>query len=228
MGALAAYFELNLIQKAAIVDGSVVISTIVFEDPLLPRDGGGNLMATIDEEIKSLTEKPGVGAIEGANFAVGWCRLIESLGRIPALEYGKGGTWVLTAKLYGWETRDLIVGADGQVVATRKAPNCADLWGTRGIRRATTKAVIWGAPQESIEPVELVKDGTTAEENAVRADETLLVDPKYEHVGRRYRIPKRVKYEGNGASRATDTDVLRDGPMFWAKKDRNGGQPDDA
>lgn len=192
---------------------------VYFPQHPIPHARDGTALASIDPELLSSPILVGNVSLSGQSLAEAFCSLIEvAFGgdRIPDLEYDSRGRVILTTRLRGERTFDLVVGNPG-VYGTSERRMCRvqSITGTTDYSRIRNRFVGEAAPIRVVEPMRLEKGWTDAEEAAVRAVPELNHTERYHHVFRRFRAPKSFWSMVAGARGVGDSSQFNDQMVFW-------------
>lgn len=193
-----------------------------FPQYLFPRDADGNDIAGIDETLLESTVYPGECSFRGQKFNQAFAELVRrayGMNRIPDIEYEDRGFVRMLARERGGRVRELVVGSPGAVDPTyTKRCEVLSITGNFDYQRVNNRAVGFGSPTREIEPMDMEKGWTDAEETAVSEDPTLNHSVRYHHVFRRYKAPRAFWQMASSPQGFGTDDSLDDQPTFWRRK----------
>lgn len=193
-GALFAAMDNGYFQVIDFENGLPQSKIRTFSQYPWPLDSDGNRIAAIDPELLALKTKPGSVALTGQPLAQAFADVLRKVSPnlIPSIRYDGAFTYLYGIRR-GAQEKELVVNAVGQASPTASVKcTCMRIEGSEDYSNLYNSAHGVGGLERKIEVFELEKGWTDDEETLVKATPTLLSTYQYQHVGRRYLVPRKA------------------------------------
>lgn len=232
VGGLLSAIQRGVDQEINVFQGRPFIITTPFPQPPFLADADGATMGQIDPELLTSNIFPNKINVDGMKIGPAFCEIVKAAwggNRLPIIKYTDRGIATLTTVEKGAQKKYITIGnvADPDPSTSCGGVNVQSISGSSNYDSVVNRAFGVGGRIQISKSFTLQYDWTEEEENICRLNPALLSTPRYSHVFRRYKCPRKIynvltdprNYDERG-------DFYEDNFTFYVKPDFSGNRFD--